>query len=188
MLCQGRCHSCCDKGQIKVIRTIWAAARQNQQNDLCAQWRLRSAWASPSLIRVFTVSMKTHWALNYLLWAQWRLWCTGWSESLPGTHHFVCFVVWGLIYIPDVDIVSLTDWNEPKCQGESKGQFWQTDKRKNGWTEEGKESLSLISCHAGATKSVIIIFGVISSIIQSTLVNSKSRRSSKSLRVISTLS
>ena len=25
---------------------IWAAAWQNQQNDLCAQWRLRSAWAT----------------------------------------------------------------------------------------------------------------------------------------------
>ena len=23
----------------------WAMARQNQRNDLCAQWRLRSAWA-----------------------------------------------------------------------------------------------------------------------------------------------
>ena len=25
---------------------IWAASWQNQQNDVCAQWRLRSAWAS----------------------------------------------------------------------------------------------------------------------------------------------
>ena len=25
---------------------IWAAAQQNQQNDMCAQRRLRSAWAS----------------------------------------------------------------------------------------------------------------------------------------------
>ena len=24
----------------------WAAARQNQQNDLCTQWKLRTAWAS----------------------------------------------------------------------------------------------------------------------------------------------
>ena len=28
------------------ILNIWAAAWQNQQNDLCAQLRLRSAWAS----------------------------------------------------------------------------------------------------------------------------------------------
>ena len=26
---------------------IWTGAGQTQQNDLCAQWRLRSAWASP---------------------------------------------------------------------------------------------------------------------------------------------
>ena len=25
---------------------IWAESRQNQQNGMCAQWRLRSAWAS----------------------------------------------------------------------------------------------------------------------------------------------
>ena len=31
----------------------WAAAWQNQQNDLCAQRRLRSAWASAQLMWVF---------------------------------------------------------------------------------------------------------------------------------------
>ena len=44
----------------------------------------------PSLIRVFAVRMKKHWALNYLLNAQWRLFrlgaCPGWSESLPWAH------------------------------------------------------------------------------------------------------
>ena len=47
----------------------------------------------PSLIRVFTVNLKKHWVLNYLLSAQWRLIrlgsCPGWSESSLGTHHFV---------------------------------------------------------------------------------------------------
>ena len=28
------------------IETIWAETWQNQQNDLCDKWRLRSAWAS----------------------------------------------------------------------------------------------------------------------------------------------
>ena len=27
-------------------RQLWAASWQNQQNGICAQWRLRSAWAS----------------------------------------------------------------------------------------------------------------------------------------------
>ena len=45
---------------------IWAVTWQNQQND-CAQWRLRSAWA------VFVVRMKKAWVLSYPLTAQWRL-------------------------------------------------------------------------------------------------------------------
>ena len=47
---------------------IWATSWQNQQYDLCAQGKLRSAWASthpPSLIRVFAVRMKKHWVLSY---------------------------------------------------------------------------------------------------------------------------
>ena len=34
----------------------------------------------PSLIRVFAVHMKKHWALNYLLSAQWRLW-SDWADA-----------------------------------------------------------------------------------------------------------
>ena len=44
----------------------------------------------PSLIRVFAVRIKKHWALNYLLNAHWRLirlgQCPGWSESSLGAH------------------------------------------------------------------------------------------------------
>ena len=29
-----------------ISNIIWASARQNQQNGVCAQWRLRSALAS----------------------------------------------------------------------------------------------------------------------------------------------
>ena len=49
----------------------------------------------PSLIRVFAVRMKKHWALNYQLSTQWRLirldGCLGWSECLLGAHHSVGF-------------------------------------------------------------------------------------------------
>ena len=34
----------------------------------------------PSLIRVFPVRMKKHWAFNYLLSAQWRLW-SDWADA-----------------------------------------------------------------------------------------------------------
>ena len=44
----------------------------------------------PSLIRLFAVRLKEFWVLSYPLSAQRRLirlgGCTGWSESLPGTH------------------------------------------------------------------------------------------------------
>ena len=74
---------------------------------VCAQQRLRSAWASaqsdqslrcpheetghpPSLIRVFAVRMKKAWVLSYPLSAQRRLW-SDWSESSLGAHSFCWF-------------------------------------------------------------------------------------------------
>ena len=36
----------CDKDHNFVGLLKWDVAQQNQQNDLCAQWRLRSTWAS----------------------------------------------------------------------------------------------------------------------------------------------
>ena len=48
---------------------------------------------APSIRSVFAVRMKKHWALNYLLSAQWRLiklgGCPGWTESSLCAHHFV---------------------------------------------------------------------------------------------------
>ena len=50
----------------------------------------------PSLVRVFGVRMKKHWALTYLLSAQWRLW-SDWTDaqadlSLHWAHmSFCCF-------------------------------------------------------------------------------------------------
>ena len=43
----------------------WAAAGQNHLNDLRAQRRLRSAWTSPSLIRVLIVRLKKPWVLGF---------------------------------------------------------------------------------------------------------------------------
>ena len=47
--------------EYQIIRTIWAASWQNQQNCICAQRRLRSDWAV----------------------------CPGWSESSLGAHVMV---------------------------------------------------------------------------------------------------
>ena len=74
---------------------IWTVAWQNQQNDMCAQRRLRSAWHPPSLIRVFSVHMKKAWVLTYPSSTQQRLIrlgrCPGWSESSLGAQSFCWF-------------------------------------------------------------------------------------------------
>ena len=74
-------HCCIPKPQSLKFRTItiiassikffiiWAASWQNQQNDLCAQQRLRSAWASAQSDQSLRCpheeslgSLATHWA------------------------------------------------------------------------------------------------------------------------------
>ena len=67
---------------------IWSGERQNQQNNLCAQWRLRWAWASASLMRVFTVHLKKVWVLATNKATAKTLislgGCSGWYKSLLG--------------------------------------------------------------------------------------------------------
>ena len=58
---------------------------------VCTQQGLRSAWAYPSLIRVFAVRVKKHWILSYPLSAQRRLFA-------GCTCHFVGFVMLRLIW------------------------------------------------------------------------------------------
>ena len=67
---------------INKPRFIWAASWQNQQNGMCAQRRLRSAWADSirPVWSVFAVRMKKAWVLSYLLSAQWRLW-SDWVDA-----------------------------------------------------------------------------------------------------------
>ena len=62
---------------------------------MCAQRRLRSAWASRPVWSVFAVRMKKAWVLIYPLSAQRRLislgGCPGWSESSLGAKSFYWF-------------------------------------------------------------------------------------------------
>ena len=60
--------------------SIRAASWQNQQNDLCAQRKLRSAWASAQSDQRLCCPCEETWALNYLLSAQWRLW-SDWADA-----------------------------------------------------------------------------------------------------------
>ena len=77
--------SCCallrslSNHSMKHLITKWAASWQNQQNGMCAQRRLRSAWASAQ-------------SDQSSLWRLIRLGgCPGWSESSLGTQSFCWF-------------------------------------------------------------------------------------------------
>ena len=89
---QGNCEGNCYLSRVMTKPTKW----------VCIHQRLRSAWASPSLIRVFAVHLKEAWDLSYPLSAQWRLW-SDWADaqadlSLRWAHsHIVGFVMRQLI-------------------------------------------------------------------------------------------
>ena len=85
---------------------------------MCAQQRLRSAWASAqSLSSVFAVRMKKAWVLSYQLSARRRLWsdCADAQAdpSLRWAHsHFIGFVMRLLIYTQtNVDILTSQNQN-----------------------------------------------------------------------------
>ena len=68
------------KFSLKFSMTIkWARAHQDQQNDLCTQRRLRSAWSESSLSTWRNLeSWASHWAQSRLLIS--LLICLGWSD------------------------------------------------------------------------------------------------------------
>ena len=57
-----------------IVTLNWATSWQNQQNGMCAQQKLRSAWVSTQSDRVFPVCMKKAWVLTYPLSARRRFW------------------------------------------------------------------------------------------------------------------
>ena len=93
---------------------IWAISWQNQQNGLCAQRRLRSAWASA---RVFAVRMMKARVLSYPLSAKRRLW-SDWADAQADlslrwrTGQFVGFVVSRLICCLNMSVI-ITAVNGP---------------------------------------------------------------------------
>ena len=75
---------------------IWATSWQNQQSSMCAQRRLRSAWASAqsdqSLRCVLSGYLRTKTFFMRTAKTLIRLGrCPGWSESLLGAHSFCWF-------------------------------------------------------------------------------------------------
>ena len=75
----------------------WVSAWENQQNGMCTQPRLRSAWASAQSDQI--LRWPHAWVLSYPLSAQRRLirlgGCPGWSESSLSTHAILLVLSWG---------------------------------------------------------------------------------------------
>ena len=87
-----------NKQQQRIVN--WAASWQNQQNGMCAQRRLRSAWASAqsdqSLRCAFSWLLRTQSFLVRTAKTQIRLGgCPGWSESSLGAHAILLVLSWG---------------------------------------------------------------------------------------------
>ena len=85
---------------IHVIRWVFLHKRQNQQNDMCAQQRLKSAWASAqseqSLRCPPEESLGLKPSIERTAKTLIRLGeCPGWSESLLGAHVILLVLSWG---------------------------------------------------------------------------------------------
>ena len=96
-ICPNRCNHCGLRALVVYHFISWATAWQNQQNGMCAQWSLRSAWASAQNLCC---------ALNWWLRTQAFFMrtakilirldrCPGWSESLLGPHAILLVLSWG---------------------------------------------------------------------------------------------
>ena len=91
---------CCSNNYVN----IWAATWQNQQSECAPSEDSDQPGHPPSLIRVFAVRMKKHWALSYPLSTQRRLqsdWADAQADlSLRWAHtHFLGFVMSWLILL-----------------------------------------------------------------------------------------
>ena len=77
------------------VTCLYGTTWQNQQNECAPSKDSDQPGHPPSLIRVFTVSMKKAWVLSYPLSAQRKLiWvggCTGWSEPSLGAQSLCWF-------------------------------------------------------------------------------------------------
>ena len=73
--------------------TKWACAWQNQQNDLRAQWRLRSAWAPAQSYQSSLSAWRKLWtSATHRLWSAWHPLRLIWVFA-GRTGHFVGFVM-----------------------------------------------------------------------------------------------
>ena len=95
------------------VNDILAAAWQNQQNDLCAQRRLRSAWASAQ-------SLTTCWAHS----EDWLDWADAQADlSLPWAHRSFCwfwcaasYLLYNIIFSASDKVALLIGNSDYRCE------------------------------------------------------------------------
>ena len=82
---------------------IWAASRQNQQNDCAPSENSDQPGHPPSLIRVLAVRSVSSYGPKLSSCGQRRLirvgGCPGWSESSLGAHAILLVLSWGGSYV-----------------------------------------------------------------------------------------
>ena len=83
----------------QFLQDIWAATWQNQQNGMCTQQRLRSAWASAqsdqSLRCALTGKLRTQGFFMRTATLIRLVRCPGWFESSLGAHVISLVLSWG---------------------------------------------------------------------------------------------
>ena len=73
-----------------------AASWQNQQNGMCAQWRLRSAWASAQSNQSLRCALNGRTQAFFMRTAKTLIRLGGcWSESSLGAHAILFVLSWG---------------------------------------------------------------------------------------------
>ena len=88
---------------VTVTQVNWAISWQNQQNDMCAQRRLRSAWASTQVWLESSLSAWRKLGSSAIHWAHSKDW-SDWADAqadltIHWVHsHFVGFVIRQLNY------------------------------------------------------------------------------------------
>ena len=89
---------------------IWAASWQNQQNGMCAQRRLRSAWASAQSGQSSRCPHKKAWVLSYPLSAKRRLW-SDWADAQADLSLRWVHRSWGGSFLGQACASATSEWS-----------------------------------------------------------------------------
>ena len=123
----------------------------NQQNGMCAQRRLRSAWAVTQSIRVFAVRMKKAWVLSFPLSIQRRLW-SDWADArlirvFAGRTSFCQFCNMAAHFIAHRHVTDLGFWALLLSQSMTKATKWRAPSEDSDQPGHPPSLISLLCLH-----------------------------------------